>query len=484
MKRLLTILLTLVLVVTLLPMTIYSDGSIKVVNTVKELTDALSDENVDKVVLGNSIHVKDDLKIYKTVTIDLNGKTLSLHKDLDIYGSIVLTIMDGAENGRITGDDIDAYAPSSLVINGGTIEFDNLLNSGELTINDGLVISDIYNRGTLTLNGGKVTTTGYYTIYLNDESVMYANGGTVISGKENSLVNWGYVYCNEGSPGTVFQGSVYNAYEKSSIYGGTYEGSVVNLGLIAAGTYKSTITNTKNNENPNYNYDPVIKGGMFYDDITGEYTLSGLTVTYNVDSTKYALLVVQAKEKAYAPITPSTSGHLVFDGWYKDSVKYSFDTLVEENITLNGVIDHPWGEWTNNGVLTHIRYCTNADCDASQTGDCTSDYVANCETGVSCSKCGVKMNEADPDNHTKLKYYPKLEATKNSDGHVAYWYCEGCDKYYLDEQQTKQVNKEDTILPKLKVDRVPNTGDDSIKWFALMTISATLLVTIGKRKNK
>jgi hypothetical protein len=94
------------------------------------------------------------------------------------------------------------------------------------------------------------------------------------------------------------------------------------------------------------------------------------------------------------------------------------------------------------------------------------------------------MNEADINNHTKLKYYPKVEATKSSDGHVAYWYCEGCYKYYLDEQATKLVNKEDTIIPKLKTDRVPNTGDNSIKWFALMTISGTLLVAIEKKRKK
>lgn len=484
MKRLLTIMLTLVLVASLLPMTTYADTSTKTVNTVDELTAALSDETIEKIVLGKSIDAEYGLQIYRTVTIDLNGNTLSFDdddEDLDIYDSAVLTIMDSGENGKLLGEDLETHNESSLVINGGTIDIEITHYGDKLTINDGLVIQGINNRSILILNGGTITTTEDYAIY--NAYIMYANGGKVIGNGVYALSNWGIVYCDEESEGTSFQGTVKNQYEESTIYGGVYESDVINHGLIVGGTFMSTINNINDTSKQRYKDDPVIKGGMFYGEITGEYTLSGLTVTYNVDSTKYALLVLQAKEKAYAPITP-TSGHLVFDGWYKDSNKYSFDTLVEENITLSGSLDHPWGEWTNNGVLTHIRYCTNADCDASQTGECASDHVANCEGGVSCSKCGVKMNEADPSNHTKLKYYPKVEATKSSEGHVAYWYCEGCEKYYLDEQATKLINKEDTIIPKLKTDRVPNTGDNSIKWFALMTVSGTLLVAIEKKRKK
>ena len=484
MKRLLTIMLTLVLVASLLPMTTYADTSTKTVNTVDELTAALSDETIEKIVLGKSIDAEYGLQIYRTVTIDLNGNTLSFDdddEDLDIYDTAVLTIMDSGDNGKLLGEDLDTHNESSLVINGGTIDIQITHYGDKLTINDGLVIKEIQNRSILILNGGTITSTEDYTIY--NAYIMYANGGKVIGKGKESLRNWGIVYCGEESIGTRFQGMVTNCYEKCAIYGGIYESNVKNRGLIAGGTFMSTINNVKDILSEYYKGDPVIKGGMFYGEITGEYTLSGLTVTYNVDSTKYALLVLQAKEKAYAPITP-TSGHLVLEGWYNQTTKYDFNTVVEENITLDAKFDHPWGEWTNNGVLTHIRYCTNADCDASQTGECASDYVANCEGGVSCSKCGAKMNEADPNNHTKLKYYPKVEATKSSEGHVAYWYCEGCEKYYLDEQATKLINKEDTIIPKLKTDRVPNTGDNSIKWFALMTVSGTLLVAIEKKRKK
>jgi hypothetical protein len=47
MKRLLTIVLTLVLVASLLPMTTYADTSTKTVNTIDELTAALSDETIE-----------------------------------------------------------------------------------------------------------------------------------------------------------------------------------------------------------------------------------------------------------------------------------------------------------------------------------------------------------------------------------------------------------------------------------------------------
>jgi hypothetical protein len=240
--------------------------------------------------------------------------------------------MDSGENGKLLGDDLCTHNESSLVINGATIDIEITHYGDKLTINDGLVIHEIINRGILILNGGTITSTEDYTIY--NAYIMYANGGKVIGEGKESLRNWGIVYCDEESVGTSFQGNVANCYEECAIYGGIYESSVKNRGLIAGGTFMSTINNVKDMSSQYYKCDPVIKGGMFYGEITGEYTLSGLTVTYNVDSTKYALLVLQAKEKAYAPITP-TSGHLVLEGWYNQTTKYDFSTVVEENITLD-----------------------------------------------------------------------------------------------------------------------------------------------------
>ncbi len=41
------------------------------------------------------------------------------------------------------------------------------------------------------------------------------------------------------------------------------------------------------------------------------------------------------------------------------------------------------------------------------------------------------------------------EATCQKEGRLAYWHCEGCDKYFLDAGATKEVTQAETVIEKL-----------------------------------
>ncbi len=139
------------------------------------------------IILGDDITLASTLVIEsgKTVTLDLNGKTLKRNLDSAAeYGNVIdnegtLTICDSSseKNGTITGGNDSSNGggienSGTLILENVTISNNNaggckgggIYNTGTLTIN-GCTISDntadqgggIYNNGTLTINGCTIT---------------------------------------------------------------------------------------------------------------------------------------------------------------------------------------------------------------------------------------------------------------------------------------------------------------------------------------
>ena len=102
--------------------------------------------------------------------------------------------------------------------------------------------------------------------------------------------------------------------------------------------------------------------------------------------------------------------------------------------------------------------------------------------------------------HKAVKVEAK-DATETEAGNIAYWYCEGCGKYFADEALTKEIQKDDTIVPaKGQAAQEqptatpgstvnPQTGDNSnaSAWAAVLSLAAvgaagTACVAYRKRK--
>ncbi len=169
------------------------------------------------------------------------------------------------------------------------------------------------------------------------------------------------------------------------------------------------------------------------------------------------------------------------DGEQKIVVTDKAGNTAEMTVTVND--GHTFGEWASNGDGTHTRQCTVDGCNGLETKDC-SGGKATCAEKAVCEVCGKAYGELDPKNHTDLKYIPAKAATEDAEGNTEYWYCGGCDKYYSDKDDTKEIKKANTVTAKLP--KSPQTGDNSnlMLWFALLFISggACTVLTVKRKK--
>ena len=124
-----------------------------------------------------------------------------------------------------------------------------------------------------------------------------------------------------------------------------------------------------------------------------------------------------------------------------------------------------------------------------------SGGTATCTNKAVCEICGESYGELNANNHSDLKHFPAVAATKTAEGNIEYWYCSGCKKYYKDATATQEIKQADTVTAKLPGDTVkpgadksPQTGDNSnlLLWIALLFASggAALATTVASRKKK
>ena len=115
---------------------------------------------------------------------------------------------------------------------------------------------------------------------------------------------------------------------------------------------------------------------------------------------------------------------------------------------------------------------------------------ATCTEKALCDICGKYYGDINANNHANLKHIDAKAATKDSEGNIEYWYCEGCNKYYSDAAATKEIQKADTVIAKLPDNnqKSPKTGDTNnlALWIALLFVNGGVLisVTVFSKKKK
>lgn len=72
--------------------------------------------------------------------------------------------------------------------------------------------------------------------------------------------------------------------------------------------------------------------------------------------------------------------------------------------------------------------------------------TATCAKKAVCTFCGSEYGELNPKRHSVLEHVGAKKATKNADGNIEYWCCEGCHKYYNDAAATVEITKEATKI--------------------------------------
>ncbi len=226
--------------------------------------------NSGTVVLQSNVNESVSIEKSATVTIDLNGHTLTNVKDHTITNNGTLTIVDSSENGAGTVDCV-THGKGALVnygtvtVKGGTFTRSKeastsptnsggnswyvIDNQGEMTFNGGKVVNKsefsslVRNlNGSLTINGGEFEN-AFIALKNDEKGKLVVNGGTVTS-SEQSLQNW-----NEATlSGGTFNGRVATWGYTGTDVGGdntaigktTIAGSAVVNGDVQAINYKDS----------------------------------------------------------------------------------------------------------------------------------------------------------------------------------------------------------------------------------------------------
>ena len=255
--------------------------------TLAEALESAVENNADGVRLLADVKVSEALVIPEgvTVTLDLNGKTLSgaiAKADGPILKNMgTLTVKNGtisstAKNG---GSAIQNNAGAELTINDVTI------NGAEFEA-PGWPSYGINNYGTLTINDADITT--YHgAVATGGDGVTVINDATVDVGNstETNQTSWAlYVYDNGQL--TVNDGTFSNTKdEKGEVYGGGYIcTSSTKETIINGGTFDKTEGDNNGSGFYYNNKNLVIKGGTF-DANPSAYVATGYQVVDNGNGT-------------------------------------------------------------------------------------------------------------------------------------------------------------------------------------------------------
>ena len=195
----------------------------------------------------------------------------------------------------------------------------------------------IYNEGTMTLSG---------TAEIRDCHAKHSSGGDAFGGGISDNGGTPAISGNVRITGCTADGGKTDAVRmsyRSSISGGTFDGSVSNDGTISGGTFNGRVVNSNMITDGTFNGEVVnegtISGGTFNGVVTSYVTISegaisGIIVTYQVNGAHYATQIVPSGTPATRPDDLAKPGYS-FDGWYtSDGAQWDFTTAVTENITL------------------------------------------------------------------------------------------------------------------------------------------------------
>lgn len=333
-KRLLAILLSTCMLLSLLPVTalaagdaiveMSADGTEVKQYTASEVTSFFSDlqdATTADVKMLNSFSIDSQyipVKEGQNVTLDFNGCTLSksdnsTYAPIENYGTMILKDTSTAANGGISGENRCVNNYGTMTIEGGKYSttntqggtaIQNKIESAVMTINDCTVTAGVfafYNAGTATINGGKFENYGScsscnpngWAYTAKSVGTLYVNGGE-IHGVQGALgLSAGYAEIRGGTfyahacklPGHQGEGSknafygLYVAGEEGDVKCVVYDGNIISEGKYAA----ALVGNDNTNGDGGINADATseIKGGTFTATLTTTPALKGAPNTGN-----------------------------------------------------------------------------------------------------------------------------------------------------------------------------------------------------------
>ena len=394
-RRLLSILLTLCMVLALMPQMVFAEEG-----TATELQNMLN--GGDTVKLEKDYAIDTTLEVNGTVTLDLNGYTISMigiHSMIKVRSGGNLTLHDS----RPTATHTDVSLPA-----GGVITREDRL--------DGLGGGVSVDRGSFTMNGGTIYNCSAYTgggVSVGEGSFTM-NGGTiancsaqytggVVVGGGSFTMNGGVIYgCSAKLQGdAVFSNIVSNIYAN----GGTIKGTVDSCGKIlntatdgGCTRFYDEVTNDTTSTDHG-----TISGGIYYGGISGGGTVEGKyhIVSFKLNGGSGSIskqwFVNIDTAQALEPVAPTREGY-EFTGWYLDEelkTPYDFESEVKDNITL-------YAGWEEEKITLTVPFTTTVE---------VSGNASPGETTFNLEVVDFQGNELQPND-----YNVKITASVETDG--------------------------------------------------------------------
>ena len=389
-KRILSILLALCMMICLVPTSVFAEGETnRKVETEQEFVNALSDSSVDVITLKSDIEIGTTLTVDRNVTLDIYGYMLEMSGNGSVIriksgGHLTIKDSDPTSTYKFTPDANGLWkwgTSGTKTVHGGviyggtgTVMGDYTLgggvcieHKGQLTMTGGNIVGciatgpvayggGVCNYGSFTMTGGNIigcTAVGYDNnnedssaygggVFVNVVGQFNMNGGRISDCTAAALSGQSVAY-----GGGIFAGGTLNIsgnvrvsdctaggtgsdamhIYSSTVSGGTFYGSVTSWGTISGGTFYDGVMN-------NYG---TISGGTFYGGIANinDGTVSGITVTYQVNGADYAKQILRSGTAPIKPDEPTKDGY-AFIGWFDGDTEHDFTAPVTGNITLTG----------------------------------------------------------------------------------------------------------------------------------------------------
>ena len=323
--KLLTVLLTLCMVLSPMSVSVFA-VNLSVKND-SELEAAFENADCTEIKLGENIETVWELNVDRTVTLDLNGYTLSCSStDEDIIrvrSNGNLTVKDSGIGGKIDGQNKNC----GIEVKGGTLtlESGSIVNCTDADGDGGAV--DIGSGCTFVINGGTISNCRAD----DDGGAVFIKQGGAFELNDGIIQN-----CSAGA-----NGGAVNIYQDGhfSMTGGTIKSCKVDLGGLGMAVYGS-----------NDKAVVTMIGGTFEDCGAFPYSFDEFTVTFDSDGGSTVPEQKLRNTSAVKPADPKKSGYN-FVGWYLGEEEYTFTANVVKNITLKA-------HWTP--VATPITIATVA----------------------------------------------------------------------------------------------------------------------------
>ena len=313
-----------------------------------ELAVALKDETCTEIKLGGNIELSGGYIISHTVTLDLNGYTLTVNGDewdiFSVYESGNLTVKDSGTGGKIDGQNKNC----GFCIYGGvlTLESGTIINC--MTDGDGSAVDISYGGservyGKFVMNGGAITnckaTDDGGAVNIRDTGSFTMTGGTI----DNCTVD-------EGG----FGNAIYGESDKAivAITGGTIE----NCGV-------------------------------------SPLSFDIFTVSFDSDGGTPVAEQKVLNTPAVRPDDPAKAG-CIFKGWYVGENAFDFSVPVTESVRVVAI----WSECDHAGstvqpTCTDSAVCTICKGTIPATGHALTWQSENGEYWQKCSNCDFETEK-------------------------------------------------------------------------------------------